>query len=345
MQAFGSDRMRDAGEHVVLLSSIDKGWTPRVLRSGTHAEFPGTAILWEEQFFEVVEATHQPSGAIRYVLKPWREDHTIRTFEAYDEPSEAARLADYERARRQRRASALSRASGLLLGHLPFPVQNHLQNELGVSPSGMTMLSCVGVIAFVAVCATVSVGAMIDNRPNPLPMWIGPLSGLLMLESLVRLRVAMSQSRGMGSMAGTLLYILYWLAGGRRAVSPFEAPGEATVFVLEPSAEIAQRDALAMREPFLTLLPRRMQEDLASRCGFDYRRQARIVAGVILAFSLLGVIAGLDETGSAGGLTSLILASVLAVEQVLRLFILRNGPAPSILGPLVIPLAAPLLRR
>jgi hypothetical protein len=48
MQAYGSDRVRPGdGEQFVLLSRIPKAWKPRVAKSLTSAEFPGTAVLWE----------------------------------------------------------------------------------------------------------------------------------------------------------------------------------------------------------------------------------------------------------------------------------------------------------
>ena len=81
MLTHGSDRARQAGDKVILHSAIAKGWTPRVAKTLTSAEHPGTAVLWEEQFYEVIEATPQQSGGVRYVLASWRDDQTIRVFE------------------------------------------------------------------------------------------------------------------------------------------------------------------------------------------------------------------------------------------------------------------------
>ena len=104
----GSDRARRAGEKVILQSAISKGWTPRTPKSLTHAEFPGTTVLWDEQYFEVIEATATQTGGVRYVLAEWRESHTIRTFEHYDadfvrDPAAKTRVAigDDECARAQ----------------------------------------------------------------------------------------------------------------------------------------------------------------------------------------------------------------------------------------------------
>src|SRR5258706_9014327 len=76
MQAYGSDRVRsEDGERVVLLSRIPKAWTPRAPKTLTTAEFPGTAVLWEERYFEVLSAEALPQGGVRYVLGPWQEMH------------------------------------------------------------------------------------------------------------------------------------------------------------------------------------------------------------------------------------------------------------------------------
>ena len=52
----------------------------------TSAEFPGTAVLWEERYFEVVEA-RAGEGGVGYVLEPWQEMHVMRTIEAMTTPS------------------------------------------------------------------------------------------------------------------------------------------------------------------------------------------------------------------------------------------------------------------
>src|SRR5688572_22192616 len=152
MLTHGADRARQAGDKVILHSAIAKGWTPRTPKTLTSAEHPGTAVLWDEQYYEVIEATALPTGGVRYVLMQWREDHTIRTFESYDAQSEELRIADHERVRRQRRAGFLTNLSGVFLGFLPAPVQMHLENELGVRATRMTLLSCVLVMTTLGIC-------------------------------------------------------------------------------------------------------------------------------------------------------------------------------------------------
>ena len=83
MLPYGGDRVRSAGGKIVLHSNISKGWTPRRDRTNVHAEFPGTAVLWDDEYFEVVHAELLPQGGVRYVLEPWRDEHVIRVFDRY----------------------------------------------------------------------------------------------------------------------------------------------------------------------------------------------------------------------------------------------------------------------
>src|SRR5438067_1319355 len=92
MTPYGSDRARVDGERIVLSSRLPKGWTARVARTLTSAEFPGTAVLWEEQYFEVVGAEPLPAG-VRYTLEPWCDHHAMRVTARYDDDSEVALLA------------------------------------------------------------------------------------------------------------------------------------------------------------------------------------------------------------------------------------------------------------
>src|SRR5436190_1388442 len=102
MTPHGSDRVRVDGERIVLSSRLPKGWTARVARTLTSAEFPGTAVLWEEQYFEVVGAEPLPAG-VRYTLEPWRDHHAMRVTARYDDDSEAALAAEWRAAHARER--------------------------------------------------------------------------------------------------------------------------------------------------------------------------------------------------------------------------------------------------
>lgn len=348
MLTHGSDRARRVAEKVILLSAISKGWTARTPKTLTTAEFPGTTVLWDEQYFEVIEATATQSDSVRYVLAEWRENHTIRTFESYDAESEGLRIADYERARRQRRASVLSQLSGILLGYLPAPVQNHLENELGVRATRMTLLSCIAPLVLLGVCVLANVDASMRHAASPVPVLVWPIVIFLTLEAGIRFYVVMSQGRPMGSILGAAVYLVYRGLSRKRDELPpaFGGRGNSVAFT-PPTEDVAVRDSFTMKEPLLTLLTTEEQKKLAERYGFDYRRTAFGMAWVILVFAALGAFTSyleLDESGSFTSLLSMLIAAALVVEQALRLRSLRREPSGSVFGVFVRPFVRDLLR-
>jgi hypothetical protein len=347
MRTFGEDRCRAAGDRVILLSAIPKGWTARTPRTATNAEHPGTAVLWDERYYEVVEATGAGGDRVRYVLMPWRDEHTMRTFEAYDAEAEARRHADFALAQKQRRASAAARWMSMLLGHLPSPAQERLEKELGVAPARMTILSCIPPFALFGVLLFLAVGAVLRKAPSGIPLPLFIVAGAMAAESLFRFWVAMATGRGIGSALGTLLYIAYWRASPNRdrLASPFTTtPGK--IFTLPPSEDVALRDSLAMKAPWLTLLSRPEQERLAERYGFDYRRHAFAVASIILVCAVLGAVSSyvrVQNGAGAGTLISMFVAIAVGAEQIVRFVQLQRGPASSVFGALVRPFVRDLL--
>lgn len=348
MLTHGSDRARRVGEKVILQSAIAKGWTPRTPKTLTHAEFPGTTVLWDEQYFEVIEASALQSGGVRYVLAEWSESHTIRQLEHYDADSEALRIADHERARRQRRTSVLSRLSGIFLGYLPAQVQIHLENELGVRASHMTLLSCIPALVLLGTSMLAHVDASMRQELSPVPALLWPFVFLLTVESGVRFYVAMSQGRPMGSVIGLIGYAIYRRLSPKRDQLPplFGGRGDSVAFT-PPTEDVALRGSFEIKEPLLTLLTPAEQLKLADRFGFDYRHNAYGVAWVILACAALGSITSyleLEKSGSFTSLLSMLIAGGVALEQALRLRAFRRGPAGSVFGVVVRPLVRNLLR-
>lgn len=333
MHTHGSDRARRLGDRVILQSAIIKGWTPRTPKTDTHAEYPGTTVLWDDDYFEVVEAAALPTGGVRYVLMEWNESHTIRTLEHYDEASEALRIADHERSRRQQRASLGARVAGLFLGFMPASVQNRLQEELGVRATRMTLLSCLLSLVVFGICVYAFIDAKMRGELSPVPFVAWPIVTFLFLESLMRFFVAMSQNRPMGSAIGVLGYALYHAFSRKPAVV---RRGESVAFTA-PTEDVALRGSFEIKEPLLTLLTPDEQKTLAERFGYHYRHYAFIVAWVILVFALLGAFASRSRL-------SMLIAGAVAAEQAVRLNRLRREPAGSIFAALVRPLVRDLLR-
>ena len=198
MRAYGTDRLRTAGGKAILHSRLVKGWTPRTEKTLTSAEFPGTAVYWDDEYYEVLAADPLPAGGVRYVLAPWSDEHAIRQFEPYSEASEERIAEDFAKAARQRRNSGTARLAAMFLGHLPAHVQMHLANELGLFPHRMTLWSVFSVLLVTGVVVYISVDAFMRGVANPIPDGILVLVFFTLAESVIRFFVAMSQSRAMG---------------------------------------------------------------------------------------------------------------------------------------------------
>ncbi len=337
MTPFGSDRVRVDGERVVLSSRLPKGWTARVEKTLTTAEFPGTAVLWEEQYFEVIGAEALPQG-VRYTLEPWRDHHAMRLTVRYDADSEAALAEEWRAARTREQKRKTAGALSLLTGHLPAIVQERIGAELGVLPARMTQWSLLSELMLLALTVAYIVNVYMTD--HSIPAWPVVVAAFLFLEMLLRYLIVWTQHRPAGSTLGVIAYIIYWLMTGRReATSPFDRPrGLATPITATP-ADRVDHDALLLREPLATLLPAADQSRLRERYGYDYRHLAGTVAGVILTFATLGVITSVMSRAIVTGIVAL----AVAAEQIVRLAALRRGPAPSVLGWFVRPLLRKLL--
>jgi len=144
----------------------------------------------------------------------------------------------------------------------------------------------------------------------------------------------------MGSTMGVIVYILYWLITGmHEQATPFAQLKGHKVTITEAPPDQQLSDAMATREALATLLPVRDQERLRERYGYDYRRSAQVVAGILMIFAILGIVTSIMN----GAIVSLIAATAVALEQLFRFIAFRRGPASSVLGWVVRPLMRGLL--
>ncbi len=346
MQGYGSDRVRHVGGQWIISCRHAKGWVARVERTYTNPEHPGTAILWEDQYFEVVSAESVPGG-VRYVLAPWRESHAMRLTDRYDEASENWREGEHRAALMREKSRKTANLVGILTGHLPAPVQEKLASELGILPTRLTFLSLVVPLLYEIWYVNDSVRRMMINERG-LPIVFTLFAMYLFAECGLRLLIVWTQMRPIGSAAGFILYLIFYSLSPnrRRLVSPFAAPKGDAVRISAPPDDVAVRDAVALREPFLTLLTPSEQKRLAQKFGFDHKAQGYKVAIILLVFSSAGVftsLSTLSKGASIGALTSLIAAAFVAGEQIFRLSLMGRGPAGSVFAPLVRPFARKLL--
>lgn len=340
MEAYGSDRVRVADDGRVLLSSrLVKRWTPRVEKTLTRAQFPGTAVLWSEAYYEVVAAEPLPAGGVRYTLLPWRDEHVMRVVDQYDAATEALRIEEHARGLARERGRKSANILGMFTGHLPAAVQNQLASEIGVTPVRLTMLSTLLTYAVSIGLLLLMVDNLMGEKGPPFAMVVG--AAYLLVESSVRFSIAMSQSRPIGSPLGIFAYLLFYSLARNRAklVAPFRVEKVWSTPLTEAPEDVARRDAFTLREPFITLLSAEEQAQAAERFGYDYRRHSSVIAWIILAGSLCGIVSSV----SRGAVVSSMTAVALASEQVVRLAAFRRGPAPSILGWIVRPFVRKIL--
>ncbi len=355
MTPFGTDRVETSPEGGVwLVCREPKGWHPRRGRSHTSSEYPGTAIRWETELFEVVEAHSHPDGSVRYRLETWPDRHAVRSIQTYDAASEAGRSL----VQANRKGSIARRRLAILLspllGHLPGPVQEHMESEFGAPALVMTIVSALPLFALGAVSALFHFAGTVaafsggasslretaSTIPRLLPL---PVSIYLVFESGLRLGGAFLQARPIGSVPGTLIYSIYRALRGGAGVATLSSRGSPA------TPERALYDRFRMVEPLLALLPPEEQEVFERRFGMEVLRWGKMTAVLLLIIGGTNVFTSLvlftAGGGGIGGWLWLLVGIGITIEQIRRLRRISSGqPAGSFLGALVRPLARRLLK-
>jgi hypothetical protein len=210
---FGRDRLAGVRDgKLLLLCEESKGWRARSDATATSAEHPGTCVRWEDELFEVEDFEPRADGSVTYTLRPWDERHAIRVVATYSPETEAARSAEAHDARRRVAGRTGILVLAPLLGCLPGGVQERLENEYNVKASWMSLASAIPLFMFGAFCFIVALAAALGGGPPLLPDKVLFVGQYLWIESAVRITVASRQSRGIGNVAGTLLYETWRLA-------------------------------------------------------------------------------------------------------------------------------------
>ncbi len=339
--AFGTDVAEPLPDGSIgLICAVSKGWAGQARGSQTRAEHPGTAVRWHDAIYEVVEANPLATGAVRYRLAPWQDRHAIRVIERYDASSEAARGTERVRRNDSVRERRLAILFSPLIGHLPGPVQERLESEIGAPALAMTVISAapifvLGILGLLSYILGVFGAAPLFHPAPPLL-----LSIFFASESAVRIGSAWIAGHPMGSVAGTALY---------RAVAALRGRGTPiSRAVARPSAGLTDQDLFRLLEPALSLLPRMDQQRLERRYDFAWRKWGLITAALLFAVGALNVLAAAAAfAGDVAGTSEVVwifLGTALSVEQGLRWRdISRGRPRGSVLGVAVRPFAARLL--
>lgn len=353
-KAIGDDRLDILPDGCFELhSSLDKGWKARRDRTQTTAEFPGTPVRWEDEWWEVVHLRRLPDGRRIYVLEPWQERHPIRNPSRYDEASEKERRDAAAKARTRQKQTRGIVLAGLLIGHVPAHAQREIENEYGVLAVRLSLVSLILPMLFAVWVAYRLGGALIDpTAPKP-GAWLILFGGYMAFESIFRLNRILSKSSPCGSILGLIAYDIWRLATKRGRAFEARAAAVAEERLSSRSlgsvdAATAERDAYEIRLPFLALLSPREQLQLRATFGFDPKKWGMRTALTIGVFAALGcwtsVVTILGGRGVFSTWTSLIVAAALLFEQIRRIVVAAGGkPAGSVLGAVVRPLCRKLL--
>lgn len=349
---FGRDRLAGVRDgKLLLLCEESKGWRARSDATATSAEHPGTCVRWEDELFEVEDLEPRADGSVTYALRPWDERHTIRDIATYSLETEAARSAERRDARRRVEGHTRILLLAPLFGCLPAQIQEWLEKEYNVKALWMSLASAITLFLFGAAISLVAARAIVFGIPGPLGVF-GLILGLyLFFESAVRIAIASLQGRGIGTVAGTLLYEVWRLT--RRGVDRAQGrqvDPEKSFFEVEPADPGEEEfDRFHLLEPALSFLEPGEQASLAKRFGFDGLKWGRVSAVFLLIvlgpFATIALLRFL-LVPQVSDLLVLAPAWGLSIEQILRLRkVAEKKLAPSILGVLVRPAARRLLDR
>jgi hypothetical protein len=344
--AFGTDQAEaETGGGRVILCPASKGWLARKPKTLTSAEHPGTAVRWDDEIFEVVEAFPGPDGTVRYRLEPWDSRHAIRTVSNYDAASERSRESEQIRRRVSIHKRWLSILFAPVLGHLPGEVQTRMESEFGAPARFMTIASALPLFLLGALGACASQIAAFGGG-EVFPSWLTdhPFIAIYLAgESGFRLASAFIQGEPMGSLPGTLIYEA-WKALRARPSAPVARANK----VSTPQTSLESDELFKILEPLLALLPSNDQLLLESRFAFDFRRWGRFSAIALFVIGGLNLLIAFGQF--AQDLESFwdffwIPAGVyVVIEQFLRWRRLAsNRPAGSVLGFFVRPITLRLL--
>jgi hypothetical protein len=336
VQAYGSDRVRLREDGAALLSCrlAKPNWQARAPKTLTTSEHPGTAVLWDDGCWEVVQVEVLPQ-LVRYTLAPWPESHTMRLTDRYDEVTEAEREAEHRRKIARERGRQAANLLAFITGHLPATVQEHLGSETGINPPRLTQISTIPpFVAFAALILFVA-GRIIEQKPLGVPPWLGAVLLYMFVDSIVRFLFTFAQQRPIGSLPGLIGYgIFYALSPHRsRLAAPLAAPQGTSTRATPLSEEATLQSAVTLREPLFSLLAVDDQLRVAERYGVDYRKTAPTIAWIILISACFGAVSSARSISAAHPTTaiSLLAAAGLIGEQTWRLIAFNRGPAPSVL--------------
>lgn len=176
------------------------GWNTRT-SSPLGTTFPGTAIRFEDRYYEVL-LVQSDGPSFRYYLNPWEEKFPIRLQFAYTPQQCLRELKARERKKKWERWRAFALVLSPLTGLLPAREQTLIQNEMGISATRMTSLSALltlipGGASIILLFVSVIAGGLGEEGVRFQFFYV--IGSYLFLESLLRIYSAFKLEEPMGS--------------------------------------------------------------------------------------------------------------------------------------------------
>ncbi len=150
-----ADRLQNAGPgepvDLWIYSAFPKdNWVARKPGSLTRADHPGTAIQIADELFEILTAqeTTEPGNVVRYGLKRWDAQHTVRLVIPYTLETQAQSVADYLEEEHNRKLRTCLLWFFPLAGLAPDPLQLEWENKTAVNMTVASAASAVTTLFF-----------------------------------------------------------------------------------------------------------------------------------------------------------------------------------------------------
>ncbi len=190
---------------IVLDTPFEKpGWKQRIPSTFGKAPYPGTAILFDGHYYEVVRIKWKEGTFPRfqYYLAPWKPEFPIREQVDYTQAYARTVLAERKKAAAHNKRAGLLQFSMPLLGLLPADDQRRIDRIYGLPALRMTFYSTLPLMPLGTWLSMAWVEAAISGAPPPglygkLLSW-GPY---IFIESYIRLTATWKFGLPMGSLA------------------------------------------------------------------------------------------------------------------------------------------------
>ncbi len=209
-------KKHELGRGVDVVMGFDGGWQVRSQRlhmpwTARTGHVTGSAVMWLEEFFEAVRVTRTASGE-RWDLRPWQENEVMRGVFRLTDSSVEAIHSDRSQGRKQVAFRWLTAPILPIVGLAPGKMQTRWQREWGFPAVTATLVSAVIELAAAAagVIHLIAQGMAGVSFLPPGLSWLGLLSPVLFVESVVRLKHLSAHQQPIGSVVG----LPFGLVGG-----------------------------------------------------------------------------------------------------------------------------------